>query len=616
MYIYIYIFIYQIFKKNTHSHVFHKFVTITIIIYIYIYTHTHTQKVKQLVSEGHDLTLSRRALAFADMNIEVARVILLADEEDAKVEEEEAAASIVAEEKERKRQEQNNEMKTVTVDANFDPTRPNGPLTPPKPVVQQQQQQQQPPQGAPKAAKKEDVVFQATSSNIQKLVLESPVPVLLDVYADWCGPCKALTPALEEMAVKAGGMFRLVKLNTDQERNLSTALEVTSLPTVFGVKDGKIIHSFQGMPRNEEFMKNFMMGLFGAGDFNPKVTDEQKEKYDELSNKLIKIAGSAGFSFSQRERLQVRTNAKLDELVVVRGDMADAEESAKILRSLLSNVIRDPFEMKFRRVNLENKLIAARVGAFAPALSILRSVGFVTEMKHTLILGKGKKFVNVAPCVVARDTIDKWIDVNRRAIATAQRKKQDEIARLKLLEEAVEFEEDEYDDDEEEEDSNVDPDTCLLKVRLEGKNKLHDISLKADDPLSAIIDSLPISLPNDAEIQITCAARRLIVKSTNADEMGKSLRSHRLHPAASIVVRVVNESNDEAGEGTSSIKERAAARKMKKKGENTMHSIGLYAKDDNAKGELIDGGGGVWFEHDMSDDEEENTDEAPKPKED
>ena len=45
---------------------------------------------------------------------------------------------------------------------------------------------------------------------------------------------------------------------------------------------------------------------------------------------------------------------------------------------------------------------------------------------------------------------------------------------------------------------------------------------------------------------------------------------------------------------------------LKKKGEHTMHSIGVYAKDDNAKGELIDGGGGVWYEHDVSDDEKED----------
>ncbi len=60
----------------------------------------------------------------------------------------------------------------------------------------------------PTPAKKEDVVFQVTAANFQSLVLESPVPVVLDVYADWCGPCKQLGPVLEEAAIKAGGEFR------------------------------------------------------------------------------------------------------------------------------------------------------------------------------------------------------------------------------------------------------------------------------------------------------------------------------------------------------------------------------------------------------------------------
>ena len=76
-----------------------------------------------------------------------------------------------------------------------------------------------------------------------------------------------------------------------------------------------------------------------------------------------------------------------------------------------------------------------------------------------MILGRGKKVVNVAPLVVARDTNDEWIDMNRRAIATAGRKKRDEIERLKFEEI-----EDEYDSEEEEEE---------VVVLLICKNNLH-----------------------------------------------------------------------------------------------------------------------------------------------
>lgn len=523
--------------------------------------------------------------------------ILQADEEDAK-QEEQNMEQIKAENEELENQnrlradteaekKQEMVMKTVSVDADFDPTKVDSNQ---KPSL---------PKGAPKPAKKEDVVFEATSENIQQIILESPVPVLLDVYADWCGPCKALAPILEEMAIKGGGMFRVVKLNTDEQRTVSSALEVTSLPTIFGIRNGKIVNSFTGMPRNQQFMTNFMMGLFGADEFKPKPTAAAMAKYDELSNKLIKIAGSSGFSFSQRERLQVRTNNMLDELVQVRGDMASAEETAKILRSLLSNVIRDPFDKKFRQVNLENKVIHAKVTSFAPALSILKSVGFEGPENGVLLLGKGKHVVNVAPLVVARDTIDKWIDLNRRAIAAAARKKEDDIARFKILEQAEEVE----NEDEDEEDQ-VDPNLCNINLRIQGKRKIHQISLNADDSLRTIFDHLPVSIPDEEEVVVTCIARRLIVKRSDVEMMSRSLRDCKLHPSATLVVQIGSEKKETS---LSSLQERAAARKTRKKGEHTMQSIGIYSKDDNAKGELIDGGGGVWYEQDVtSDDEQDN----------
>jgi hypothetical protein len=83
--------------------------------------------------------------------------------------------------------------------------------------------------------------------------------------------------------------------------------------------------------------------------------------------------------------------------------------------------------------------------------------------------------------------------------------------------------------------------------------------------------------------------------------MQKTLRQHGLMPSAAIVVKVG--AGSPAAE-SSTLKERAA-KKSRKKGSHTMQSIGVYAKDDNNKAELIDGGGGVWYEQDVSDDEEE-----------
>eukprot|EP00957_Ditylum_brightwellii_P072548 5513085-Ditylum_brightwellii.AAC.1 len=160
------------------------------------------------------MSIVRRALAFAEMNVGDARAILLADREDEEIEikeREEAEKAAAEEEAARAKIRAESEMKTVTVDANFDPTALPGSggtsdaasMGMPG-ILPQRRQQQQQQQNFPKEANKADVVFEATTADLQRLVMESPVPVLIDVYADWCGPCKALTPALEQMAVKAG----------------------------------------------------------------------------------------------------------------------------------------------------------------------------------------------------------------------------------------------------------------------------------------------------------------------------------------------------------------------------------------------------------------------------
>jgi hypothetical protein len=418
---------------------------------------------------------------------------------------------------------------------------------------------------------------------------------------------KVLGPALEEMAVKSGGVFRLVKINSDNEKAVATALEIESLPTVFGIKDGKILNSFKGMPRSEDVIKNFMMGLLMPGaKFKPPLTETEHEKYTELSGKLVKVAGAASFPFSAREGLQARIATKLDELAELTGDLSKAEESATVLRSLLSNVLKDPYEVKFRSVNLANKVLASKLTKFAPCVAILKSVGFGASADgQSMMLGRGKKMVNVAPVQVARDCIDKWIDNNRYNIGKAARKRKDEDEKARLhAEGAFDVEEEDSDDEPEEE---VDPNVCSLKLRLTGKKKVHDVILQADEPLKAILKSLPVSVKDDDEVQITCIAKRLVIKSLQDKRMKSSLRELGLMPAASIVVSVSTGAEKEAG--TSTLSERAAVQK-KKKGTHTMQSVGIYSKDDNLKGELIDGGGGTWYEQDVTDDEEEEQETA------
>lgn len=91
-------------------------------------------------------------------------------------------------------------------------------------------------------------IFEANTQNFAQLVIQNSrqVPVLVDFFADWCQPCKTLTPILSKLIDEYRGAFILVKVNTDQNQALAAQLGVRSLPTVKLFKEGKIVDEFMG----------------------------------------------------------------------------------------------------------------------------------------------------------------------------------------------------------------------------------------------------------------------------------------------------------------------------------------------------------------------------------
>ncbi|MDX1635678.1 MAG: thioredoxin [Marinobacter sp.] len=97
-------------------------------------------------------------------------------------------------------------------------------------------------------------VFDATIENFQDQVMQASMttPVLVDVWADWCAPCKQLMPILEKLANEYQGGFLLAKVNADQQQELTGSLGVRSLPTVILVKNGQAVDGFNGaLPESE-----------------------------------------------------------------------------------------------------------------------------------------------------------------------------------------------------------------------------------------------------------------------------------------------------------------------------------------------------------------------------
>lgn len=91
-----------------------------------------------------------------------------------------------------------------------------------------------------------------TKDNFENEVLKSQTPVLLDFWATWCGPCRMLSPVIEEIANDFDGKAKIGKVNVDEEPELAAAFGISSIPTVVVIKNGKAVNSSVGfMPKSK-----------------------------------------------------------------------------------------------------------------------------------------------------------------------------------------------------------------------------------------------------------------------------------------------------------------------------------------------------------------------------
>ena len=97
-------------------------------------------------------------------------------------------------------------------------------------------------------------IVELTNENFGKEVAKSAVPVLVDFWAQWCGPCKALTPTLEEIAKESGAKFKVAKVNVDEHPELATKFNVMNIPTMILFKKGEEIDRLVGLMPKAKLM--------------------------------------------------------------------------------------------------------------------------------------------------------------------------------------------------------------------------------------------------------------------------------------------------------------------------------------------------------------------------
>lgn len=98
-------------------------------------------------------------------------------------------------------------------------------------------------------------VLKITGDNFESEVLKSDKPVILDFYADWCGPCKMMSPVIDSISEELGDKVKVGKVNSDEEMDLAEQFGIMSIPTIIVFKNGAVDKTFVGVTEKSQIIE-------------------------------------------------------------------------------------------------------------------------------------------------------------------------------------------------------------------------------------------------------------------------------------------------------------------------------------------------------------------------
>ena len=167
------------------------------------------------------------------------------------------------------------------------------------------------------------MTLEVTDIDFEKEVLERSenTPVVVDLWAPWCGPCKSLGPILERVIEETEGKVILVKVNIDENPGVAGAFKVQSIPAVFAIHNKDVVSSFVGA-QGEEAVRDFVQKL---------LPSEEMTELEKLIND--------GDELSLRKALEIEADnpaavTSLAQLLVTRNEEGDKDEAIKLLEKI------------------------------------------------------------------------------------------------------------------------------------------------------------------------------------------------------------------------------------------------------------------------------------------
>ena len=264
-------------------------------------------------------------------------------------------------------------------------------------------------------------------SNFQQVVVEGSrhAPVVVDFWAPWCAPCRALTPVLEKLAAEYEGRFTLAKINSDENQKLAAALGVRSIPNVKVFADGEIIDEFSGalpermvrefidraVPSHAEELRHEAMVAYAQGDSDRalallKDAASADPKNEDVRLDTIEILIEAGKFDDARAHFELLAPlTRMEErakALEAKLQFASADASAADAEALKARIAQDAGDLD-ARLQLANVSVAKQDyrAAFEQLLEIVRrdrgfqdDVGRKTMLQLFTLLGNSGELVS------------------------------------------------------------------------------------------------------------------------------------------------------------------------------------------------------------------------------